>query len=148
MDGIDPRLKALCENVDLFHGLTPADVQKIFQKGMTERVVKGEKVFLKGTTGNKMYVVLGGKMGVYDGPKRIAVLGVGETFGEMSLLSEEPRSATVAAETDGNLFVLSEDVFHRLLTKRVAVTILLNIGKSMASKVKKTNLVIREMEGR
>ena len=147
-DVVDPKYAVLAEKVGLFRGLKPSDVQKIFSKGMTVRVQKGETIFLKGTTGNKMYVVLGGSVGVFDGPKCIAKLGVGETFGEMSLLNDEPRTATVVALAPVNLFVLSEDVFLKLLTKKVAVRILMNIAKSMSTKVKNTNLLIREMEGR
>lgn len=145
---VNPKYAVLAKKVGLFRGLAPSDVQKIFSKGMTIRVQKGETIFMKGTTGNKMYVVLGGSVGVFDGPKCIAKLGVGETFGEMSLLNDEPRTATIVALAPANLFVLSEDVFLKLLTKKVAVRILMNIAKSMSKKVKNTNLLIREMEGR
>lgn len=148
MDAVDRKYKALCEKVELFQGLDPSDVKKIFSKGMTLKVAKGETVFLKGTTGNQMYVVLGGVAGVFDGPKCIARLGVGSTFGEMSLLNQEPRSASVVALESCNLFVLTEDVFQKLLTKRVAIRILMNIAKSMSTKITKTNLLVREMEGR
>ncbi|MCH7958497.1 MAG: cyclic nucleotide-binding domain-containing protein [Candidatus Hydrogenedentes bacterium] len=147
-DVVNPKYAVLAEKIGLFRGLSPSDVQKIFSKGMTVRVQKGETIFLKGTTGNKMYVVLGGNVGVFDGPKCIAKLGVGETFGEMSLLNDEPRTATIVALAPVNLFVLSEDVFLKLLTKKVAVRILMNIARSMSTKVKNTNLLVREMEGR
>ena len=148
MDSVESRYKALTEKVELFEGLAPSDVQKIFSKGMTLKVEKGETIFFKGTTGNQMYVVLGGEVGVFDGPKRLAQLGVGQTFGEMSLLNKEPRSATVVALKSCNLFVLSEDIFQKLLTKRVSVRILMNIAKSMSAQVSKANMTIREMEGR
>lgn len=148
MDEIDPRFKMLAERVELFHGLNPSDVQKIFSRGMTLKVPQGETVFFKDTTGNQMYVVLGGEVGVFDGPKRVAELGVGQTFGEMSLLNEEPRSATIVALTDCNLFVLTEEIFHKLLTKRVAVQILMNIARSMSKRIVAANMRMREMEGR
>ena len=142
------RYQMLADKVDLFSGLSADDVHKIFARGMTVRVSKGETVFYKGTTGNQMYVVLGGAVGVFDGPKRVATLKVGDTFGEMSLLSDEPRSATIVALEMANLFVLSEEVFKKLLTKRVAVQILLNIAKTMSQRIKSSNLAMREMEGR
>ena len=148
MDEVDPRFKLLAEKVDLFHGLSPADVQKIFARGMTVRVDKGETIFYKDTTGNQMYVVLGGEVGVFDGPKCLATLKVGDTFGEMSLLNNEPRNATVVALEVSNLFVLSEQVFQKLLTKRVAVQILLNVAKTMSKRLRDTNIIVREMEGR
>lgn len=144
----DSRYKMLVDQVDLFAGLDPADVEKIFARGMTIRVQKGETIFFKGTTGNQMYVILGGQVGVFDGPKRVATLDVGGTFGEMSLLNNEPRSATIVALEACNLFVLSENIFKKLLTKRVAVQILLNIGRTMSTRVRDSNLNLRESEGR
>ncbi len=148
MEPDDARFQMLADRVDLFNGLTASDVHKIFAKGMTQRVPKGETVFFKGTTGSQMYIILGGEVGVYDGQKRIADLSVGDTFGEMSLLSNEPRNATIVAHSDVNLFVLSEQVFQKLLTKRVAVQILLNIARTMAKRITDTNMKLREMEGR
>lgn len=142
------KYKALVDQVDLFRGLSPQDVENIFSKGMTVRVQKGETIFLKGTTGNQMYVLLGGQAGVFDGPKRVATLGVGGTFGEMSLLNDEPRSATVVALEESKLFALSENIFKKLLTKRVAVQILLNIGRTLSGRVRDSNLNLRESEGR
>ena len=148
MSDLDPKYKMLAERVDLFKGLSPSDVAKIFARGMTLRSGKGDTIFYKGTTGSQMFIVLGGKVGVFDGSKCVAELGVGSMFGEMSLLLEEPRSATVMALEDSMLFALSEEVFHKLLTKRVAVQILLNISKTMGARVKNANLKIRESEGR
>ena len=115
---------------------------------MQIRGQKGEHSARTGTTGEKVYVGLGGGGGVFDGRQGIAKLEVGETFGEMSLLNDEPRTASVVALAPVNLFVLSEDVFLKLLTKKVAVRILMNIARSMSTKVKNTNLLVREMEGR
>ena len=95
-----------------------------------------------------MYVVLAGKVAVFDGSKQIATLSVGETFGEMALVSHEPRTATVTAIEDSNVFVLNEHIFQKLLTKRVAIQILLNICKMLGKKLTNANMLIREMEGR
>ncbi|MCC6696151.1 MAG: cyclic nucleotide-binding domain-containing protein, partial [Candidatus Hydrogenedentes bacterium] len=57
----------LSKRVPLFRGLSPDDVAKIFAKGMTMDVEKGNAIFFQGTTGNQMYVVLGGTVALYDG---------------------------------------------------------------------------------
>lgn len=147
MEATDSRFKMLAERIDLFKGLTASDVQKIFAKGMTIRVDKGETVFHKGTTGSQMYIILGGKIGVFDGPTQLAMLGVGDTFGEMSLLKGEPRSATIIALQTSSLFVLSEQIFQKLLTKRVAVQILLNIARSISDRLSDSNTQLRERDG-
>ena len=148
MEPNDPRLKMMVQKVDVFQGLSTSDVYRIFSKGMTQVVRKDHMVFHKDTVGNNMFIVLGGNVGIFDGEKQIATLSVGDSFGEMSLLSHEPRSATVKALEDTSLFSLDEAVFQKLLTKRVAVQMLLNISRSLAKKLKHANMVIRESEGR
>ena len=130
---------ALARQVELFHGLTVEDIAKIFARGMTIRVNKGETIFYKGTVGSQMYVVLGGKVAVVDEQKLLAELRTGDTFGEMALINSEPRSASVVAAEDSHLFVLSESTFQRLLTKRVAIQILLNIVRTLSHRLRDAN---------
>lgn len=132
----------LVREVELFHGLSPDDVVKIFARGMTMRVTKGEAVFYKGTVGNQMFVVLGGLLGVFNGKKVIAELHTGAMFGEMALVNKEPRSATVIAMEDSRLFVLTETTFDKLLTKRVAIQMLLNIVRSLSHRLRDTSAKI------
>jgi CRP-like cAMP-binding protein len=132
----DNKLDELIRRVSLFHGLERDDVAKIFSKGMTMRALKDDVIFYKGTVGNQMYIVLGGKVGVFKGEKCLAELGTGDMFGEMALVNKEPRSATVKAIEASHLFVLSESTFQYLLTKRVAVQVLLNIVRTLSQRLK------------
>lgn len=133
------KIDKLIERVDLFHGLTREELVKIFSKGITMRVTKGETIFHKGTVGSQMYVVLGGSVGVFDGNQQLAALHTGDMFGEMALVNREPRSATVIAVEESKLFVLSENTFQQLLTKRVAIQILMNIVNTLSRRLKNTN---------
>jgi CRP-like cAMP-binding protein len=130
------KLDELIRRVSLFRGFGREDVDKIFSKGMTMRALKDDVIFYKGTVGNTMYIVLGGKVGVYKGEKCIAELRTGDMFGEMALVNKEPRTATVKAIEASHLFVLSESTFQYLLTKRVAVQLLLNIVHTMSDRLK------------
>ncbi len=134
------RAAELLKRIDLFQGLTRDDIIKIYSKGMTMYVPKGQAIFMKGTVGSQMYVVLGGKIGVYDKNQCIAVLTAGDMFGEMALVNKEPRSADVGALEDSEVFALSESVFQNLLSKRVAIQILLNIIRTLSHRLKDANL--------
>jgi len=133
------KVDALIKAVPLFTGLTREEVIKIFSKGMTMRCTKGETIFYKGNIGNQMFVMLGGKVGIYDGEKLLASLHVGDMFGEMALVNQEPRSATARALEDTKLFVLSQEVFERLMTKRAAIQILMNIVRTLSKRLKNSN---------
>lgn len=135
-----PQLESLVSRVELFHGLTPDDVERIFRHGMTMLFKKGNVIFYRDTIGNQMYVVLGGKVGVYsDGDKCIAELTTGDMFGEMALVTHDKRSATVRGTEDGYLFVLSESTFHHLLTKKAAIQLLLNMVRTLSRRLKEAN---------
>jgi len=131
--------RELINRVELFHGLKPDEVVTIFSKGMTMKVTKGEALFYKGTVGSQMYVVLGGLLGVFDGDRAIATLRTGDMFGEMALVNKEPRSATVTALEDSRVFVLSQTTFEKLMSKRVAIQMLLNIIRTLSHRLRDTN---------
>lgn len=134
------KVQRYIEKVELFKGLTPEEVIKIVSSGMTMQCVQNEVIFFKGTVGSQMYVVLGGKVGVFgDNDKLIATLTTGDMFGEMALVSKEPRSATVRALETSKLFVLTESAFDKLLTKRVAIRLLLNIIHTLSHRLKASN---------
>jgi CRP-like cAMP-binding protein len=133
------QIQRYIEKVELFHGVQPENVVKILAKGTTMVCQKGEVIFYKGTVGSQMYVVLGGTVGVFDGDKCLAKLGVGDMFGEMALVNKEPRSATVAAIENSHLFMLTETTFQHLLTKHVAIQLLMNIIATLSKRLKTSN---------
>ncbi|MCL4218276.1 MAG: hypothetical protein KJ052_14910, partial [Candidatus Hydrogenedentes bacterium] len=57
----------------------------------------------------------------------------------MALISNEPRSATAVAAEDSKLFVLTETTFQKLMTKRVAIRILLNIIGTLSNRIRESN---------
>lgn len=133
------RYRVYAQRVELFRGINPEDVQKILSKGMTMHVAKGDTIFHKGTTGQQMFVILGGIVALYDGKKHLATVRTGEMFGEMALINSEPRSATAVAAEDCSLFVLDETTFQKLMTKSVAIRMLLNIIATQSHRLKAVN---------
>lgn len=138
MESVD-KYRIIARQVELFRGIDPEDVQKILHKGQTMRMQRGQVIFHKGTTGNNMYIVLGGTVGLYDGKKPLASIGMGDMFGEMALINSEPRSATAVAAEDCLLFALDEGTFHRLMTKSVAIRLLLNIIATQSHRLRRAN---------
>ena len=132
----------LTRTMDLFKGFTPEEVEVIMALGFTEAVHKGTVIFKKGTVGRKMYVILNGKINIVDEGKLFATLTTGETFGEMALLSHEPRSAPAVAEESSSLFALTLRTFEELLTKRIAVRLLSNISRTLCERLRNADEVL------
>lgn len=141
------RFVMLAQQMELFRGLDPLDVEKIFTKGQTVSPAKGQVLFYEGTTGNTMYVILGGKISLYDKKKKhLADLTAGQMFGEMALIEHEPRSATAVATEDSSLFVMDQTTFERLMTKRVAIQMALNIVGSLSKRLRAANKKLMELQ--
>src|SRR3990170_1947720 len=90
------------------------------------RLRLGEVLFHEGDSGDKLYIVLDGKVKLgrtsSDGRENLlAVLGPGQMFGELSLFDPGPRSATVTAVTDASLMSLTHDELLRWLAGRPEV---------------------------
>lgn len=131
--------RMIAQRVELFKGINPEDVHKILSKGRTMSMEKGQTIFHKGTTGNTMFVVLGGSVALLDGKQHLATLRTGDMFGEMALINNEPRSASAVAAENCTLFVLEETTFQKLMTKSVAIRMLLNIISTLSHRLKRAN---------
>jgi len=82
---------------------------------------KGQVVFEKGAEGDSLYVVISGRVRVYDGARPIVELGPKEIFGELALLDPEPRLASIAAVEDTRLFRLDRESFAELMAGNIEV---------------------------
>ena len=76
-----------------------------------ETVPAGANVFSEGQPGDRVYVVIDGTAEVIGGGRLVATVGPGAAFGEIAVLQDVPRTATVRAATDLDLFALARDDF-------------------------------------
>jgi HEAT repeat protein len=97
---------------------TLADVASVLEE---MELRPGELVFSKGDPGQSMYIVVSGRVRVFDGGKTINFLGEREIFGELALLDPEPRSASVESAEETRLFRLDRDTLFELMTDNVGV---------------------------
>ena len=78
-------------------------------------------MFGKGEQGKSMYIIISGKVRVFDGDKTINFLGEREIFGELALLDPEPRSAGVEAVEDTRLFRIDRNTLFELMADNIGV---------------------------
>jgi CRP/FNR family cyclic AMP-dependent transcriptional regulator len=112
-----PALKVL-RRVPLFAELAEADLEALAALARERRYPKGSVIVFSGELGDALYVIARGRVKVVlldeDGREVIlAILGVGEHFGELSLIDGQPRSAHVIALDDTRLVVLRREDFRR-----------------------------------
>lgn len=99
----------------LFAGLSVEEVASVVAAFDTQRFNVGHRVTLEGFRGRDFYLIVEGRAAVTVGGRRVAELGPGDFFGEVAVLREGLRSATVIAETKLRCLVLSDDGLERLL---------------------------------
>ncbi len=83
--------------VPLFQGLGQETVESLRSFCFRRSFKAGDLIVEEGRTGNGLFVILSGRVEVMKGSQVVATLGTGEPFGEMALLGEWPRTASVKA---------------------------------------------------
>lgn len=113
-------VRQLLSGVELFQSLSAEEVEKLANAAKLCLYAAGENLCRQGEPGDSFYVIREGRVAVLvtgtDGATVTAAhLAEGGFFGEMSLLTGEPRSGTVTAETDVEVLRVSKQNFAGLL---------------------------------
>jgi CRP-like cAMP-binding protein len=85
-------------------------------------VPAGETVVREGAPADKFFIVVEGEAEVVRDGQRVASLGPGQLFGEVAIMRDEPRSATVRATSDLKLLALERDTFRDLIAESMQIT--------------------------
>jgi signal transduction histidine kinase len=104
----------------LFEGLTDDELQQLMDNARPVSLRAGEVLMKQGDPGDTAYVVVSGEFEVHkqsgQSKIKIDIRNPGDVLGEMALLSQAPRSATVTAVTDCETLCISKEVFDNLLS--------------------------------
>lgn len=121
-----PEAEAL-RRVPFFEGLTPEDLERICAIGERRSYAPAEVIVGKDEEGLDLYVVMSGSASVQAGGA-VHALGPGDFFGEMALLANRPRSATVTATEPVEVMTLRAMYFKPFLVKNPSVAVALLEG--------------------
>lgn len=121
--GLDTEL--LVARLDLFSGLDPNELKRIVKLLRARFTVPGELIVRQGERGDAVYFIASGAVEVVFPDRRIP-LGSGDFFGEMALLTGEPRQADVVAQTYSRILVLRKADFDRFMRDNRDVRLKIN----------------------
>jgi MFS family permease len=119
LDRPDPEVAertALLRADPIFRPLAEATLEQLARALEPETAAAGADVVRQGAAGDRVYVVASGELAVEVDGRPGAALGPGDVFGEIALLRDVPRTATVRAATDGELLTLGRDDFLSAVT--------------------------------
>ena len=106
----------LLQRLPIFAPLPPAALERLAMNLVPIHRGGGDTVVRAGETGDRFYIVGSGELDVTVNGTRSAQLGPGDGFGEIALLRDVPRTATVTARTDVDLYGLDRDAFVSAVT--------------------------------
>ena len=139
---------AIVRKAPLFSALDDDSANSLIASMTKVKVAKGNTLFKEGDKGDKLFIVLDGKLKLgttsSDGRDNLlSILGPGEMFGELSLFDPEPRTSTATAVTDARLAALAHDQVIGLVTAHPQVS--LELLRRLAQRFRRSNEVLADL---
>ena len=120
--------------VPMFEACSRKELQLIGRLAEDVKVKDGRELVREGSTGREFFVIVDGEANVSRNGRKVATLGPGSYFGELALLQNAPRNATITAASDMEVVVLGQREFLGLLNQVPALSI--KVLKGMASRLR------------
>jgi CRP-like cAMP-binding protein/di/tricarboxylate transporter len=145
------RPEDLLTRVGLFAALGRVELAKLAAYLDPVELTTGGEVFRQGETGDSLYVVAAGTLGVFvaaaagGSTLRVGTLTPGDLFGEMALFTGEPRSATIRADGPSTILQMPRDRFLALVIREP--TISLTIAATLSQRLRSANAARVEHAG-
>ncbi|MCB8979577.1 MAG: cyclic nucleotide-binding domain-containing protein [Ardenticatenaceae bacterium] len=137
----------LLKRVQLFANLEPDELEQLAAICQEKTVGSGELIITQNTTGKEMYIVAQGSAEVYiqglTDARSLVVLGKGQVIGEMALIDQGYRSASVRATREGaSLYVIESEAFYKLCDENnhIGFIVMRNLAIDIAFKLRHRNL--------
>jgi predicted MFS family arabinose efflux permease len=110
----------LLRSVPIFSGLSGPALEGVAHQLVPTTAAAGTVVIRQGDPGDRYYLIADGDLDVSRDGINVATIGRGRGFGEIALIADSPRTATVTANSDVDLYVLDKDQFVLVLTGHAA----------------------------
>ncbi len=150
-----PEPLEILPQVELFQGLNHDQVAALVELIQYQQFNNGEVIFRQESAGDQMYVIATGQVEIriQDGDQAgyaAVYLGSGQVFGEMALIDQGPRSATVIAAEDGTqVYGFPIEEFNSLCQRNTAIGYVLmrNLAQDLSFKLRHRHFDLPESQG-
>lgn len=122
--------------VPLFAGLSDESMSALADATGEQDFAPGRFIVRQGQVGTGLYVIVSGSVKVLRGSDELATLGTGEFFGELSVIDQEPRNASVQAAQQTVVLALASWDLLSLLEKDPALA--LNLIRGLVARIRAT----------
>jgi CRP-like cAMP-binding protein len=133
----DAKIKLL-KTVPLFAGCSKTELRELAMIADEIDLRDGHVLTKEGRPGREFFVLIDGTAQVTRKDKKIADLGSGDWFGEIALITDAPRTATVTATSPVDVLVITDRSFHRVVETMpsIALKVLAVVGERLARDAK------------
>lgn len=113
--------EAFLAKVPLFANCTPSEIEAIASVAQAHAFETGQIIVTQGTPGQAFYMILSGRVEIVREGASLGFFGPGDFFGEMSLLDQAPRSATIHAVEPTSCLMLSSWDFKAIRAQHPSI---------------------------
>ena len=130
------------KHIPLFADMNDMQISLLINQATPLNLNGGDVVFREGVKEETLFLLQMGRCQVAHAGRNIASLGAGTVFGEMALVSDRPRSATITAERLSTLKVWDSDTLHTIFELDPDIGLLLyrNLSKILAQRLNRANI--------
>jgi CRP/FNR family transcriptional regulator, cyclic AMP receptor protein len=120
----------LLKRVPLFAGCSKGELRELAKSADELDIREGTVLTREGRPGREFFVLVDGTARVTKAGKKVADLGAGDWFGEIALITNSPRTATVTATSPGDVLVITDRRFHSVVETMpsIALKVLATVG--------------------
>jgi CRP/FNR family cyclic AMP-dependent transcriptional regulator len=142
-------LTQVLQSVDLFEGLAVDEIEEVAHICSEQRFSKGQLITREGEQGDELYIITEGFVEVLLGEKPsssaivVVSLGSGQVIGEMALLDQGPRSASLRATSEPTILqVIQRNQFDKLCQENthIGYIVMRNLAADLSFKLRHRNL--------
>lgn len=136
----------LLRNIPLFCKIEPSKLKLLAFTSERLTFASGQNLFLQGEVGDSAYIIVEGTADVIvdapEGPLTVAKVGKNDIVGEIAILCDVPRTATVRATSELTTLRISKELFFQLVAEFPQMAV--EIMRELASRLERTTAQLRE----